>query len=311
MKAATKPGVSILWVVLLFGLSATNALAQDNVFEESLTISGPFVLDVDTGSGSIQVRSGSGDEITVKGKINVNRRFWGGKPANADEIVQEIIDNPPIEVSDGRLRVGQFSDRSLRKKVSVSYEIVVPSSTEVVAESGSGSIRVTDISAPVDAHAGSGNVKLENISASVKARTGSGSITADGVGGAFNGSTGSGSITLLQTAPGDVDVSTGSGSSELKGVVGSVRASAGSGRITVEGRQTGDWKLDTGSGSVRVTLPDDAAFELDAESSSSGIDIDHPLTVQGHISKRHITGQVRGGGPLLRIDTGSGGIRIR
>ena len=311
MQATTNSRISILSILLFSGLWAVDAVAQDNVFEERFAVSEPFLLDVDTGSGSIQIRSGSGDEVTITGKVKVNRRFFGAKRADADELIQAVKDNPPIEIADGRVRVGYFDDRSLSKKVSVSYDIVVPASTEVVAETGSGSITVIDISAPVEVHAGSGSVTLENISGSAKARTGSGSITADGVGGAFNGSTGSGSITLLQTAPGDVVVSTGSGSSELKGVVGSVDASAGSGRITVEGRQTGDWKLNSGSGSVRVTLPEDAAFELDAESSSGGIDIDHPLTVQGHISKKHIRGQVRGGGPLLQIDTGSGGIRIR
>jgi DUF4097 and DUF4098 domain-containing protein YvlB len=211
MKAATKPGISILSIVLLLGLSAANAFAQDNVFEESFTINGPFALDVDTGSGAIKVRSGSGDEVIVTGKIHVNRRFFGVKRGDADEIIQAIKDKPPIEVSDGQLRVGRISDRSVRKKVSISYDIVVPAGTEVVAETG--------ISAPVEVHTGSGSVKLESIAGAVKARTGSGSITADGVGGAFNGRTGSGSISLVQTAPGDVVVSTGSGSSELKGVL--------------------------------------------------------------------------------------------
>ena len=128
--------------------------------------------------------------------------------------------------------------------------------------------------------------------------------------GAFDASTGSGKITMSQTAPADVKVSTGSGGSELTNVVGAVRANAGSGRITVQGRMEGDWELDSGSGGIHVTLPEDAAFDLDAESSSGGIDIDHPLTVQGRISKRHITGNVRGGGPLLKIDTGSGGVRV-
>ena len=61
---------------------------------------------------------------------------------------------------------------------------------------------------------------------------------------------------------------------------------------------------------LAVRLPGDAAFALDAESRSGGITVDHPLTVQGKISKRHIRGEVRGGGPLLRIDTGSGSIRV-
>ena len=128
--------------------------------------------------------------------------------------------------------------------------------------------------------------------------------------GAFTASTGSGSIQMSQTAPGDVKASTGSGSMELTGVVGAVKAKAGSGRIRIDGRQEGDWKVNAGSGSVRIRLPADAAFTLDAETGSGGIDIEHPLTVEGKVSKRHLRGDVRGGGHLLRIDTGSGGVRI-
>ena len=54
----------------------------------------------------------------------------------------------------------------------------------------------------------------------------------------------------------------------------------------------------------------DAGFELDAQSGSGGITIDHPLVIEGRINKRYLRGQVRGGGDLLRIDTGSGSIRV-
>ena len=310
MQAITRLKVMILPTLLLTGLSAIDALAADDTFERRLAVSEPLVLDVDTGSGSIKIRSGSGDEVTIEGTVKVQRRFFWGRPRNADELVQAILDNPPIEMDDGRLRVGRISDRKLRNKVSISYEIVAPTGTEIVAETGSGSISISDIAAPVEVHAGSGSIKLENINGSANARTGSGSIRANGVAGAFEGRSGSGSIVLEQTGPGDVVVSTGSGSANLSGVAGAVRASAGSGRITVDGRQEGDWQLETGSGSIRVSLPADAAFDLDAESNSGSIDIDHPLTLEGRISRRHVVGKVRGGGPLLEIETGSGRIRV-
>jgi DUF4097 and DUF4098 domain-containing protein YvlB len=235
--------------------------------------------------------------------------FWR-RVSNAEEIIQQVIDNPPIEVSDGLVRVGRFEDRSLGKRVSISYKIVVPADSEVLASTGSGSISVNDIAARVDVGSGSGRLKLANIGGSVEASAGSGSIRAEKVAGGFNASTGSGSIYLSQTAPGDVSVSTGSGSTELTGIAGSLKAKAGSGRITVDGRQEGDWRIDSGSGSIRVSLPGDAAFVLDAESNSGGIVVDHPVTIQGKASKKHIRGDVRGGGPLLKIDTGSGGIRV-
>jgi hypothetical protein len=295
---------------LLPGLALADYLDETDTFHERLALDGPVRLDVDTGSGSIQVRAGSGREASITGTIRVNRRSFWRKTVDAEEVFREIRENPPLSLTRSRLKVGYFSDRSLGKQVSISYDIVVPADTEVVADSGSGSITITNIAAPVNADTGSGSVTLENIGASVKADTGSGSVRADGVAGEFEADTGSGSVYLLQTAPGDVWVSTGSGSSELRGVVGAVRVDSGSGRITVEGLQDGSWKLDSGSGAVRVDLPDDAAFFVDAQSNSGGITVDHPLDDDAKLGKKHVKGGVRGGGPLLHIDTGSGSIRV-
>jgi DUF4097 and DUF4098 domain-containing protein YvlB len=310
MKAITKLQLLTLSMLLLPGLSAVADSGATDTFEENLTVADAITLDVKTGSGSIEISSGPGRDVTIVGKIKVQRSSFWRRVSNADEIIQQVIDNPPIEVSDGLVRVGRFEDRSLGKRVSISYKIVVPADSGVLASTGSGSISVNDIAAHVNVGSGSGRLKLANIGGYVEASAGSGSIRAEKVAGGFKASTGSGSIYLSQTAPGDVSVSTGSGSTELTGIAGSLKAKAGSGRITVDGRQEGDWKIDSGSGSIRVSLPDDAAFELDAESNSGGIVVDHPLTIQGKASKRHLRGEVRGGGPLLKIDTGSGGIRV-
>lgn len=310
MNPKTIARALFLSILLVPGLAIADYYGKAGSFEERLMLDGPVVLSVDTGSGSIDVRAGSGSEAIIKGEVRVRKRRFLGKSVDAEEILAQVQENPPIVLDDGRLRVGHFEDRSLEKRVSISYEIVVPASTEVIADTGSGSITIRDISAPVNADTGSGSIKLENIAGPVRADTGSGSIHADGIGGAFHADTGSGSVYLMQTAPGDVTVDTGSGSSELRGVVGALHADSGSGRIVVQGRQEGRWKLDTGSGSVRIDLPDDAAFDLDAESNSGGITIDHPLTMSGKISKKHVQGEVRGGGHLLKIDTGSGSIRV-
>ena len=284
-------------------------LAADGTFEERLSVPAGTMLEVGTGSGSIDITSGPGRDVVVVGKVRVNREsFWNR--GDADEILQQVLDNPPVELSGERLIVGHFKDRSIGRRVSVSYEIVVPADTSVDAKAGSGSVSVRDIAAPVVVGSGSGRLKVENIGGPVKAKAGSGSIRAEGVAGEFKGSTGSGGIFMSQTSPGDVKASSGSGSIELVGVVGALKANAGSGRIEVDGRQEGDWTIGSGSGSITVRLPDDAAFNLDAESNSGGITLEHPLMVQGKISKRHIRGEVRGGGPLLRVDTGSGGITI-
>ena len=112
---------------LLLPVFATSALAADGAFEERLTIDGPIVLDVSTGSGRIEIRPGPGNEAFIRGEINVNRQgLFSGRRGDKDDIVQAVMDNPPVELEDGLLRIGRFDDRRLDKRVSISYEITVP-----------------------------------------------------------------------------------------------------------------------------------------------------------------------------------------
>ncbi len=325
----------LLCAALLAGTWAADAEgAVTGSFQRTISVDEGVSLDVSAGSGSIIVRGGDNTgQIEVTGRIKVRSGSFFGLFRKGDDKLEKYVElfesEPPVVLEDGRLRVGHVKGNKYGRNTSISYEIVVPFDTEVKSHTGSGSQEVAGVSAPVEVHtgsgsttltdiggpvsasSGSGSIKADGIAGAFKARAGSGSITANGIAGAFEAHAGSGSIRLTQNAPGDVVVTTGSGSSDLRGIVGALRAKAGSGRIVVVGQQAGDWYLDTGSGSVKVSLPDDAAFELDAETGSGGIDISHPLTVQGRISKKHIRGQVRGGGEMLTIETGSGSIRIR
>ncbi len=309
--SSTLSSRSILWgTALLLTLWSADVQAAKGSFQETYPVTGPFLLDVTTGSGKIEVRAGTAGEISVRGKISVGSGWFSRSKGNAREIVEELEASPPIEIEDGLVRVGHIKEKRLRRNVSISYEIVVPANTRVKSHTGSGSQSITGVEGPVEAGTGSGRLTLSDIGGSVDASAGSGSITAEGIAGAFEAHTGSGGIRLTQVAPGDVEATAGSGSIELRGVVGALRARAGSGRITVDGQMAGPWDLDTGSGSVYVTLPADAAFTLDAESNSSSVVIEHPVTIQGKMSTKRVKGDVRGGGEMLRIETGSGRIRV-
>ena len=300
----------VLGVALLASLWASEARAAKGTFEQALEVDESVLLDVTTGSGSITIEAGAVDRVEIVGHVRVGTSWFRRSDDSAQEIVDRIVADPPIELDGDRLRVGYLKGRGLRGNISISYEITVPATTRVESGSGSGALTITGVAEVLKASTGSGRIRIEDVAGAAAANSGSGSIRAEGIGGAFNGDTGSGSIYLSQNAPGDVRVSSGSGSIELHGVHGALHARAGSGRISVTGIQAGTWDIDTGSGSISVDLPDDAAFQLDAESNSGSIVVDHPVTMQGKISKRHMRGDVRGGGDLLRIDTGSGTIRV-
>lgn len=290
-------------------------------FERTLAVSGPAELEVTTGSGNITVRAGEAGKVWVRGEI----RARGG---DADEKVRRLEANPPIEQDGNVIRIGHIEDRSLRRNVAISYELVVPAETRLRASTGSGNQSVDGLRGPVKADTGSGNVRaanldgdltastgsgsvsLDSIQGSVRAETGSGSIRARGIASGLRASTGSGDIVLEQTGPGDVWAETGSGSVDLHGVNGTLYANTGSGGITAEGKPAGKWELSTGSGSIRVRLPAEVGFDFQAHTGSGSIYTEHPVTVQGAIKRNDLRGTVRGGGFLLKLETGSGNIRI-
>jgi putative adhesin len=300
-----------------------NAAARGQ-FERTLQVNGTVDLQVDTGSGSIDVRTGSANEVRVVGHIWASEWFNG----NAEEKVKRIENNPPILQSGNDIRIGHIDDPELKRNISISYELVVPASTRLrtssgsgsqtisgisgtlEANTGSGSLRLSDIGSGVRAHTGSGSIEIDGAKGSVYARTGSGSIRAISVAGGFDGETGSGHLTLEQTAPGSVRAETGSGGLELHNVHGSLQAQAGSGSIKAEGEATGEWVLHTGSGSVEIRLPQNASFDLNAHTGSGSINLSHPVTVQGSIGRKEVRGKVGGGGVPVEVQTGSGNILI-
>lgn len=314
---------AIVAVVCLQTLPA--AASAEGSFQRTLQATGPVHLDVKTGSGNVEVRTGNSNQVQVTGHIRATELFG----RNAQERIKRLEANPPIQQNGNDISIGRIDDPELRHNISISYEVVVPAETELRVETGSGNQRVEGIRGPLEVSAGSGDLKvsaigdrvraetgsgdidIDRVKGNVHAKTGSGSIEANNIAGAFEGDSGSGHITLQQTAPGSVRVDTGSGGMELHGVNGSLEAKAGSGTIQAEGSPTGSWNLHTGSGTVQLKLPSDAAFDLDAHTSSGSISVDHPHTVEGSIGRKEIRGRVGGGGVPVEVETGSGDIQIQ
>jgi DUF4097 and DUF4098 domain-containing protein YvlB len=121
--------------------------------------------------------------------------------------------------------------------------------------------------------------------------------------------TGSGDIYAEQTGAGDVKAETGSGKVELRNLHGGLRAGTGSGDIKVAGTPTAPWRLETGSGTIEFWAGN-SPLTLDASTGSGSIRTDREMLTQGSSDKHHVTGKLNGGGPTVRIETGSGDIRV-
>jgi hypothetical protein len=336
---------AVLPLILLF--CALPLLARDEAtFDRTLTVTGPVDLEVVTGSGSITVRNGAAGTITVHGTVRSDCcSLFGGDDSSA--AVKQIAANPPIEQSGNTVRIGHLGETQRYNHISISYELVVPAETKLESKTGSGHQEISGIVGPAEISTGSGSLRLADIVDQVRARTGSGSITMSNLHGSVRAHTGSGSIkgehvgigTSVETrakyrgenlplaagtgtksssftdssatgSTGNFDFQTGSGSIRVNDLRGAVRAHTGSGSIELDGQPTGDWSMSTGSGGLIARLPAQAAFNLDAHTSSGTIHSERQVMVQGTLGKHDLRGTVNGGGFHLDMRTGSGSIRI-
>lgn len=259
------------------------AAAAEATFERTLAVNGSALqLSIATGSGSITLSRGSDKQVHIIGHVKAG---WG---ASASQ-VHEVADNPPIEQTGDIVRIGR--NRQHLRHISISYEIEAPASAFLHAATGSG------------------NISDSGVGENTKLITGSGNIRATGLNGTFTITTGSGSIQAEQTGQGDVKATTGSGSIKLTGLHGGLKATTGSGGIKLTGTPTSQWVVRTGSGSIEF-WSGDSAFELDASTGSGGIHSDRAMMTHGATNKHHVTGNIGGGGPRVRLSTGSGSIHI-
>lgn len=263
-------------------MAALPALATEATFERNLSVNGRVDLTVSTGSGNVHLTRGSGNQVHIFGRV---KSSWGGR----DEQVRQIAANPPIEQTGNIIRIGARHENL--HNISIDYEIQAPADVFL------------------DASSGSGNITDDSIGDNAKLSTGSGNIHATGLHGGFVVNTGSGDIYANQSGKGDVKAQTGSGNIELRNLHGGLRAGTGSGDIKVSGSPANAWHLETGSGNVEI-WPGSTGFTLDASTGSGSIHTDREMLSQGSSDRHHITGKINGGGPTVRVETGSGDIRV-
>jgi len=208
--------------------------------------------------------------------------------------------------------------------------IEVPAGKDVAVNVAVGQMDATGVQADLQLHTGSGSVGATDVSGSLSVDTGSGSVTVSAIRGDLRVDTGSGSVTARDVQGDEIMLDTGSGGVRGGGLrAGSLRVDTGSGSINLDGVDSPDVGLDTGSGSVDVALlrdvdnlnvdtgsgsvtihaPADLGAQVEMETGSGGIDMDFAVQVRS-VRRDHVVGTLGDGQGTIRIDTGSGGIRL-
>ena len=242
-------------------------------FEKTLAVTNDRVnLSVETAAGGITVRSGSDSSVHIRARIRARESFLGG--GSADEKVRKIKENPPIQQQGNTIRITRPTDTDLRENVSIQYDITVPAQTQLTATSGAGNANISGLALPVEATTGAGAITAEDLAGDVRLHTGAGAVNAKSIGGAL----------------------------EIESGAGSIRA---------QGVPKHDWRIKAGAGSIRLEIPADASFDLDAQSGFGRVSVSDSLGLKdGSVSNSRVRGKVGNGGPMVEISNGAGSIDV-
>jgi Putative adhesin len=280
---------SICLALMLAGGTAAICTAQsEGSFDRSLAVSGQVDLDVVTDSGGITVTPGSSGSVHVHAILKPNHGWFDS--GDVERRIHEIERNPPIEQNGNQIRVGYTHSRDLLKNISMRVEIQTPRETRVRARADSGGIRVEGVQGPADCHTDSGGIDLRDVGSEVRAAADSGGIHIENVKGAAYARVDSGGI-------------------EAHDIAGAIDAETDSGGIHLSQSSAAPIRAKADSGGVTVRLASNAGYDIDVASESGTISVPD-VSVHGEISRRHVEGKVRGGGPMVNIRVDSGNVSI-
>src|SRR5207249_584528 len=92
-------------------------------------------------------------------------------------------------------------------------------------------------------------------------------------------------------------------------VDGDLRIDVAAANVTVD-HAKGTLLVDTGSGDVTINVPADLGAEVDIETGSGDIDLQNVTVRTTRLERDHLTGEIGDGKGRIRIETGSGGVRL-
>ena len=320
--------VSVALILTFNTVSASDDEQYEEKFEKTVVLAKDGKVFLRNVSGDIKVTTWDRAEV----KIDALKISKASSPSKAEENAQKV----KIEISEegNTLRIEtDYPMMTVFKsmKVSVRYDLTVPSQASVDIGSVSGDISMLKIGGTAKVQAVSGDLSFEDISGSIKANSVSGNVEVVGADKGAGCESVSGDVEV-QNVNGDVYLKTVSGEISAAQVKGSVEAETVSGDVELDGvtegrkieakslsgevRYWGDiysdgrYNFKSHSGDITLVIPADSSFDIDAKTFSGDIDSQFDITVSGKISKKSVRGSVNDGGADVEVKTFSGDIRL-
>lgn len=155
-----------------------NRFESCEIREQTIASSGKLVVDASP-NGGVRVSGWDRDDVLVRAAV----RAWGDDEDEARELASQI----EIQTDDSRIRAEGPGQSWNRMGWTVSYEIFVPSATDLDLETVNGGIVLTDVDGEIDFDTTNGGVNLDGVAGDVRGRTTNGGIDVRLTGDAWQG----------------------------------------------------------------------------------------------------------------------------
>ena len=277
--------------LIIFGI-ITSVLENVHTRRESHNVHPTGHLTVDTEFGTINIETANRNDVDI-----ATRKEWRSKSGilqpKLGKWIDELLEDFEITIEygdptdnqsniriEGKFKRGQeyWQEVLKRKWLTIEVQVTVPRQYNVTLKTASrGDIHVGDLVGTVRAEALDGNLHLGEIQGDVWGETGvSGDITLKGCQSSVN----------LTTA------------------MGNIRA-----EMTTQPQHP--WTLHASmGGEIDVTLRSDIAIDVDAQTQGK-ISSDPSIQFQGDIKENRLEGTLNSGGPLLKLHSSAGDIRLK
>lgn len=271
--------------------------------DHTFTTETPVDLHVEIGKGNVAIRTADTMETTI---------ILDGQHAD-DVVVSQEGKAVHVIGPKGRLGFLGGTEHSLDIEITVPHQsraTVRTGSADITCHgelaaikfrSGSGDVRVQDLTGPGVIETGSGDVRIATASAELRIKSGSGDIQVDHAEAAAAISTGSGDVTV-GTSAAPVAVKSGSGDVSITDANADVALSTGSGDLVVGTARRGKFTIKGASGDVRLGIPAGTPVWTDINTLSGRIDSNLAGTGEPAEGQDHVE---------VRAKTASGNIVLR
>ena len=288
MPRVLKLAASML--VGLLSLSSGAASAEEKTWNRDFTVGRQPTVRIETDDARVTIRSWKEPrvEVRVAHRGKAEGLFIGHR-------------RPRVEI-------GQHGNEvRVRARMEGSSAGIIFNSTEMIVEVWLP--RTTDLS--VDTQDGS--VSLENVEGSIDLVTQDGPLEGRGLKGRIRVKSQDGGI-QLDDMDGSLLLETQDGQSLVRGRFDVMDVESADGGVEIEAQAGSklreDWSLSSQDGGIRLRIPGDLAATIDARAQDGNLSFDIPVQLQGRVRQNALVGDLNGGGPVLRLRTRDGSIRV-